>query len=223
MSPGHEGGLASSDGAAAEPGLHGKRVLLLFPHMVLPGGALNYMLKLAEILAGNGATVGILTLQVDRQKYEHVAGAELLTVGGPVTSSLGYWLFYPFWQMKINRMIREWHADVLVPQVFPANWWAWLYKRRHGDARQCDIDTAAANMGVFLRDDFTRPQCGRLLGTQAITVANFLHYITERKIRNPTFYRVVRTDNQPDNPVKIEVLQGGLTDVPVAAAWSSTK
>jgi len=37
--------------------------------------------------------------------------------------------------MKINRMIREWHADVLVPQVFPANWWAWLYKRQNGDAR----------------------------------------------------------------------------------------
>jgi peptidyl-prolyl cis-trans isomerase A (cyclophilin A) len=49
-----------------------------------------------------------------------------------------------------------------------------------------------------------------------ITVANFVHYITEKKVKNPTFYRVVRTepDNQPDNAVKIQVLQGGLTDVP---------
>lgn len=49
-----------------------------------------------------------------------------------------------------------------------------------------------------------------------ITVANFLHYITEKKLRNPTFYRVVRTepDNQPDNRVKIQVLQGGLSDLP---------
>jgi peptidyl-prolyl cis-trans isomerase A (cyclophilin A) len=48
-----------------------------------------------------------------------------------------------------------------------------------------------------------------------LTVANFVHYFTEKKIRNPTFYRVVRTDpdNQPDKDVKIQVLQGGLTDV----------
>jgi peptidyl-prolyl cis-trans isomerase A (cyclophilin A) len=49
-----------------------------------------------------------------------------------------------------------------------------------------------------------------------ITVANFLHYIAEKKLQNPSFYRVVRTqpDNQPDKDVKIQVLQGGLTDVP---------
>jgi peptidyl-prolyl cis-trans isomerase A (cyclophilin A) len=48
------------------------------------------------------------------------------------------------------------------------------------------------------------------------TVANFMGYITGKKVTNPTFYRVVRTepDNQPNNDVKIQVLQGGLTDVP---------
>lgn len=111
------------------PDLHGKRILLLFPHMVLPGGALNYMLKLSELLVRKGAIVGILTLQVDRQRYSSLTGAELLTINAPLTSNLGYWLFFPFWQMKINRQIQEWHPDVLVPQVFPANWWAWLYKR----------------------------------------------------------------------------------------------
>ena len=116
-------------------GVNGMRVLLLFPHMIMPGGALNYMLKLAEILTGNGATVGILTLQVDQQRYGRNAGAQLLNVGGPVTSSLGYWLLHPFWQMKISRIIREWQPDVLIPQVFPANWWAWLYKRHNKGAR----------------------------------------------------------------------------------------
>jgi peptidyl-prolyl cis-trans isomerase A (cyclophilin A) len=48
-----------------------------------------------------------------------------------------------------------------------------------------------------------------------LTVANFLWYINEKKVHNPSFYRVVRTDpdNQPDKTVKIQVLQGGLTDV----------
>lgn len=46
-----------------------------------------------------------------------------------------------------------------------------------------------------------------------ITVGNFLRYVNEGRFRGSTFYRVVRTgpkDNQPDNKVKIQVLQGGL-------------
>jgi len=43
-----------------------------------------------------------------------------------------------------------------------------------------------------------------------VTVANFLRYVDEERFRGATFYRVVRTDNQPDNDVKIDVIQGGL-------------
>jgi peptidyl-prolyl cis-trans isomerase A (cyclophilin A) len=43
-----------------------------------------------------------------------------------------------------------------------------------------------------------------------VTVANFLKYVDERRFRGATFYRVVRFDNQPDNDVKIDVIQGGL-------------
>lgn len=112
--------------------LQGQRVLLLFPHMVFAGGALNYMLKLAELLRDKGATVGILTLQVDVDRYGHaLSGVEILTVRGPLTSHLFYWLTFPFWQRKLNREIRNWRPDVLVPQVFPANWWAWLHKRKN--------------------------------------------------------------------------------------------
>jgi len=105
-------------------------VLLLHPHMVLPGGALNYMLRLAEQLQSRGATLGILTLQVDRRKYAGIEGVEMLVMGGPLTSSLAYWLLLPSWQRQIDRQIRAWKPDVLVPQVFPANWWGWLYKRK---------------------------------------------------------------------------------------------
>ena len=42
------------------------------------------------------------------------------------------------------------------------------------------------------------------------TVANFLRYIDAKRYDNTTFYRVVRLDNQANNPVKIEVIQGGL-------------
>lgn len=43
-----------------------------------------------------------------------------------------------------------------------------------------------------------------------ITTANFLRYVDEKRYDSTTFYRVVRMDNQPDNDVKIEVIQGGL-------------
>ncbi|MCU0451710.1 MAG: peptidylprolyl isomerase [Bernardetiaceae bacterium] len=43
-----------------------------------------------------------------------------------------------------------------------------------------------------------------------ITAQNFLRYVDERRFDGAAFYRVVRLDNQPTSPVKIEVIQGGL-------------
>ncbi len=43
-----------------------------------------------------------------------------------------------------------------------------------------------------------------------ITVANFLKYVSENRLDDATFYRTVTLDNQPDNDVRIEVVQGGL-------------
>ena len=43
-----------------------------------------------------------------------------------------------------------------------------------------------------------------------ITVANFLQYVDEARYGELHFYRVVHMGNQPDNKIKIEVIQGGL-------------
>jgi len=45
-----------------------------------------------------------------------------------------------------------------------------------------------------------------------ITVENFLRYVDENRFAGACFYRVVRMDNQPNNEIKIEVIQGGLKD-----------
>jgi len=42
-----------------------------------------------------------------------------------------------------------------------------------------------------------------------VTVSNFLHYIDSSRFDNGSFYRVVRADNQPNDSVKIAVIQGG--------------
>ena len=43
-----------------------------------------------------------------------------------------------------------------------------------------------------------------------LTVANFLKYVEGGHFTGGSFYRVVRMDNQEQNTVKIEVIQGGL-------------
>jgi peptidyl-prolyl cis-trans isomerase A (cyclophilin A) len=48
-------------------------------------------------------------------------------------------------------------------------------------------------------------------GAAPLTSANFLKYVDGRHYgRNATFYRTVRMDNQSQNRIKIEVIQGGL-------------
>lgn len=117
------------------PGLDRLRVLLLFPHMVTPGGALHYTVRLAGRLQCEGATVAVLTMQDDPKVSSTQPGVRVISLSGPLTSSFWYWLLFPYWQRRINRAIEVWRPDVLVPQVFPANWWSWLYKRRHPDVK----------------------------------------------------------------------------------------
>jgi peptidyl-prolyl cis-trans isomerase A (cyclophilin A) len=45
-----------------------------------------------------------------------------------------------------------------------------------------------------------------------ITSANFLSYVKKGRYHGATFYRTVRMDNQPNNDIKIEVIQGGLKE-----------
>ncbi|SNB46611.1 Glycosyltransferase involved in cell wall bisynthesis [Geobacter sp. DSM 9736] len=109
--------------------LGGRRLLILFPHMVFPGGALNYTLRLAEYLISRGATVGIVTLRWDPVAISVPSGVEIISAEGPLTSSLVYWCAFLLWQKKIQRLIHDWKPDLLIPQVFPSNWWGWLYRR----------------------------------------------------------------------------------------------
>ncbi|HSQ36000.1 MAG TPA: peptidylprolyl isomerase [Candidatus Binatia bacterium] len=49
-------------------------------------------------------------------------------------------------------------------------------------------------------------------GRAPVTVANFLRYVEAGLYDNTTFFRVVTQDNQPDDQVRIEVIQGGDID-----------
>ncbi len=45
-----------------------------------------------------------------------------------------------------------------------------------------------------------------------VTVANFLRYVDAHLYDSTSFFRAVRLNNQPNNAVKIEVIQGGEVD-----------
>lgn len=52
-----------------------------------------------------------------------------------------------------------------------------------------------------------------------ITVTNFLRYVDAKRYDGGRFHRTVKMDNQPDNAVKIEVIQGGVTRTLGAPSW----
>jgi peptidyl-prolyl cis-trans isomerase A (cyclophilin A) len=62
------------------------------------------------------------------------------------------------------------------------------------------IDTALGPIGVLLE-----------LGRAPVSAGDFLKYVDRGLYAGGTFYRTVRPDDDP-TPVKIEVVQGGLTD-----------
>jgi peptidyl-prolyl cis-trans isomerase A (cyclophilin A) len=49
-------------------------------------------------------------------------------------------------------------------------------------------------------------------GRAPATVANFLRYVDAQHYDGGTFHRTVKMDNQPESPVKIEVIQAGVRE-----------
>jgi peptidyl-prolyl cis-trans isomerase A (cyclophilin A) len=49
-------------------------------------------------------------------------------------------------------------------------------------------------------------------GKAPITTNNFIRYVKENRLEGATFYRTVTMENQPENKIKIKVIQGGLFD-----------
>jgi len=73
-------------------------------------------------------------------------------------------------------------------------------------AVQCDRSSPRVCISTELGDIIVEVYPDRA----PVTAANFLAHVKHGDYDNSVFYRVVRLDNQPDNRVKIEVIQGGL-------------
>jgi len=69
------------------------------------------------------------------------------------------------------------------------------------------IDSSAV---VVLTTDYGEVAIEVDLARAPITSANFLHYVDNGLYDGGRFYRSVRTDNQPNDSIKISVIQGGI-------------
>lgn len=65
----------------------------------------------------------------------------------------------------------------------------------------CIIETTLGNINIELYPS-----------KAPLTVANFLKYVDAHLYDSTSFFRAVRLNNQPNNSVKIEVIQGGSVD-----------
>ncbi len=67
----------------------------------------------------------------------------------------------------------------------------------------------ATNPQVIMKTELGNITLEVFLEKAPITAANFLRYVDENRYTDALFYRVVTMANQPNNDIRIEVIQGG--------------
>jgi peptidyl-prolyl cis-trans isomerase A (cyclophilin A) len=77
-------------------------------------------------------------------------------------------------------------------------------------AQEIDTQIITKYPLIKIETDFGPLQIELYPDKAPVTVSNFLRYVDENRYDDFHFYRVVHLGNQPDNDVKIEVIQGGL-------------
>lgn len=106
-------------------------ILILHPHFVISGGAGKFALEVGQRLVSRGFRVSVVSMRHKAEIIRSANQVDFYSVGGPLTSSFWFWLFYPFWLWRVFRLIDQLQPDILFPQVFPAQWWAGFYKYFH--------------------------------------------------------------------------------------------
>ena len=110
-------------------------ILLLFPHFISPGGAATASIQFAKHLQLRGHEVVIVCAKASKSIIPEHPTLEIIELNIPISSSILYWALFPFWQIKINKLISKYPGHILFPQVLPSNWWAWFFKKTNSKAK----------------------------------------------------------------------------------------
>lgn len=108
-----------------------KKILFLFPHFLLPGGAANAAVRFARGLNEKGYATEILCTGANEDFLEENSDLKFSIIKIPHSGTFAYWALFPFWQIKINKKLSQYRDCIFFPQVLPSNWWAWIFKLTH--------------------------------------------------------------------------------------------
>jgi glycosyltransferase involved in cell wall biosynthesis len=107
----------------------GRTIIYLHPHFTLSGGAGKFVLETAKRLAERGHRIIVVTLRAEAELVgEYTPWIEFINLGGPLSSSLWFWLRLPLTVFKVVQILDKYPKAIIFPQVFPANWWGFIYK-----------------------------------------------------------------------------------------------
>ncbi|MBO0937890.1 glycosyltransferase family 4 protein [Fibrella sp. HMF5335] len=106
-------------------------ITFMHPHCMLAGGATTVLLEVSKRLVLAGWPVHVVSVQSDPAivREAAAAGVRFVDVGGPLSSSIWFWLQYPLMYWRVHRAARQIGSPVVVSEPFPANWWGWFYKK----------------------------------------------------------------------------------------------
>lgn len=134
--------------------LGGKKVLFLFPHFLLPGGAANSTVRFARALNEKGYTTEIICAGISDDFAKENSDLKFTILDIPTSGTLFYWVLFPFWKMKINKKLEEYSDYIFFPQVLPSNWWAWIFKLTHKNQKiiwNCNEPSAFIHSKTWIR------------------------------------------------------------------------
>jgi len=108
-----------------------KKILFLFPHFILPGGAANSAIRFARGLNEKGHVTEIICAGINNNFLEENKDLKFTILPIPHSGTFLYWTLLFFWQFRINKILSKYPEYIFFPQVLPSNWWAWIFKLTH--------------------------------------------------------------------------------------------
>jgi glycosyltransferase involved in cell wall biosynthesis len=124
-------------------------VVYLHPHFTYPGGAGTVVLETAKRLVKMGVKVTVITQSGDAEILKAYKEIHFEFTEGPLPNTLSFWIHYFMIYNKVERILDAINPDIIFPQVFPANYWGFLYKK-HNPKIPCIWYAHDAN--VFIND-----------------------------------------------------------------------
>lgn len=111
-------------------------ITFLHPHCMLAVGSTTVLLEEARRLVRD-QPVYVVSVRSNPSivAEARAAGVKFVDVGGPLPSSIWFWVMYPVIYWRIYRALRQINSPVVVLGPFSANWWGWFYKKRNPTVR----------------------------------------------------------------------------------------